>query len=149
MATNHQTYKQLREFHSDIVEIDGYASISGADGSIIAASVAAVPGKGGIKEPVAGTTWADGGVIAKDSTGVYSLTLAGKYLRLLSCSAMVEGEGSAAFDVQLGKHTVLPATALGSQKLIFKVVASNSTTGAAVAPTIEIGIRFHARLKNK
>lgn len=147
MATNKQTFQMTRNFQKDVVFLDGYISIA-ADASVVAPATAAVAGKGGLKEPTAGTTWCDGGTVAKNGTGIYEVTLAGKYLRLLSCSSIVCSSTNAAFDVQMTSNNINASTALGSQKLIFKVVATNSSNGAAVDPNVVMGIRFTARLKN-
>lgn len=148
MATNHQTYQLIRNFHKDVVNIDGYISIA-ADASVVAAATSAVSGKGGMKEPTAGTSWCDGGTVAKPAgTGIYEVTLAGKYLRLLSVHAEFCSNATTTADreVKLGADNINVSTAIGSQKLVFHV--RKTSDGAAVDPTAVCGIRFSARLKN-
>lgn len=149
MATNRQTWSNVREMHIDVVEIDGYIAIA-ADAAVIAPSTAVVPGMAGRKEPVAGTTWIDGGTAAKPAgTGIYEVTLDGKYLRLLSCTPVlcINTAATVNLEVILLSDTVNISTALGAQKIRFLV--RNTSAGAPADPGVVCGIKFTARLKNR
>lgn len=147
MATNQQTWNRVRQFHTDVVELDGYISIA-ANASVVAAANEAVAGMAGRREPIAGTSWADNATVAKNGTGVYEVTLNGSFVRLLSCSAELTNPAGGTLDltVDLGDNNIKPGMATKTQKLVF--ITRKKSDGSVVNPSAVCGIRFHARLKN-